>query len=238
MVTEKTKPREINEHIIEIRYKPNPKILDYRGTWAEMVSAHMELPEWRIVENRFDVFDKDYLRRAFISFRNAGLVVHNSPTKNYFSDQGNKLLKFLFDQEPFGDPLYVERLGIRSRFAITFSGSFSDLLNRYMNRVLTISESSLKIFNAKVTDIGGPIYFKTSRGNINSVSGPMIEDQIREFFPFSQEIPKVALHIDLDYWINPQKKVDSKKILNLLKEFSDENWNIHEQLINIVIDSY
>lgn len=30
--------KEINQHIFEIRYKPNPKILDYRGTWAEMLT--------------------------------------------------------------------------------------------------------------------------------------------------------------------------------------------------------
>jgi hypothetical protein len=48
----------LNEHVLEVRYKPNPKVLDYRGTWAESISDHMKLPEWRIVENRIDIYDK------------------------------------------------------------------------------------------------------------------------------------------------------------------------------------
>ena len=77
----------INEHLLEIRYSPNPKILDYRGTWAESVSKFMELSEWQIVENRFDVFDKEQTRRFFVSYKNAGALIHNSTTRNYFPDQ-------------------------------------------------------------------------------------------------------------------------------------------------------
>jgi hypothetical protein len=69
----------ISENIIEVRYKPNPKLLDYRGTWAEMISTYLELSEWKIVENRFDVFDKDKSKRIFVSFEMKGLwykIVH------------------------------------------------------------------------------------------------------------------------------------------------------------------
>ena len=47
----------VGEFVLEIRYAPNPKTLDYRGTWADMVSKHLEMNEWRIVENRFDTYN-------------------------------------------------------------------------------------------------------------------------------------------------------------------------------------
>ena len=36
-----------NEFLLEIRYKPNARILDHRGDWAERISEHMRLPRWR-----------------------------------------------------------------------------------------------------------------------------------------------------------------------------------------------
>ncbi len=50
---------DLNAHTLEVRYKPNPKILDYRGTWAELISNHMNLSEWKIIENRIDIYDKE-----------------------------------------------------------------------------------------------------------------------------------------------------------------------------------
>ena len=91
----------LNEHVLEVRYKPNPKVLDYRGAWAESISDHMNLPEWRIVENRIDIYDKKNKDHAFVGFRNAGFVAHDTPTKNYFSDKAVKFLKHLFSFEGF-----------------------------------------------------------------------------------------------------------------------------------------
>jgi len=63
----------VNEHVLEIRYKPNPKILDLRGTWAEQISLHMDLPHWRIVANRIDAFTEGESIHAFVGFRNGGM---------------------------------------------------------------------------------------------------------------------------------------------------------------------
>jgi hypothetical protein len=128
-----------NEHVLEIRYKPNPKVLDHRGTWAEEISRHMELSEWRIVENRIDIFSKTQDVHAFVGFRNAGLVARDTPTANFFPDKAVKLLRYLFSLEGFGDPLTVERLGVRSRFCTPFDGTFETLCERYATRLLTLT---------------------------------------------------------------------------------------------------
>lgn len=228
-------PVQLNEHIVEIRYKPNPKILDYRGTWAEMVSEHMGLDKWRIVENRFDVHDEDQTRRAFVSFRNAGFIVRNSGLRDYFPNQANKFLRFVLNQEPFGDPLFVIRLGVRSRFAWPFSGSFDELLQLYAGKLLTLTREAEQAFDAKLIDLGGPINFKTPRGNINSESGPMAADQLREYFRFEDNPPEAALYVDLDYWNRPARKVAGKQLLATVSQYAEENWDRDARIRALVL---
>ncbi len=48
----------ISEAVFEIRFKPNPKVLDFRGVWAEQISKHMNLSEWRIDTNLIEIHDK------------------------------------------------------------------------------------------------------------------------------------------------------------------------------------
>jgi len=224
----------ISESIFEIRYTPNSKILDYRGTWAELVSHLMELSEWNITGNRIDVFDKEMNRRAFVSFKNAGVVIKNTPTKNYFPEQGNKLLRFLFKQEPFGDPLWVGRIGVRSRFATAFNGGFNDLLRLYMERFLSLTSGAKDVFAAEITDIGGPVNLHTNQGKINSNSGPMQKDQLKQFFDVEDELPEVALYFDLDYWKEPKELVEGKDVMKIVKSYAEEIWDIHERVRTLI----
>jgi hypothetical protein len=76
--------RTINEHILEIRYKPNAHLLDFRGEPATSISQHMELTEWRIDENRVDVYSKDQAVRFFAAFRNSGAVMRNTSLADFF----------------------------------------------------------------------------------------------------------------------------------------------------------
>jgi hypothetical protein len=58
----------LSETVLEIRYRPNARVLDHRGAWAEIISAHMSLPQWNIVENRVDIHSKDKSQHVFVSF--------------------------------------------------------------------------------------------------------------------------------------------------------------------------
>ena len=75
-----------NENILEIRYKPNPKILDYRGTWAEALAQVMSVSEWRIDENRIDVSNKEKTLKAFASYKNAGAVIEGWTNRGWLRD--------------------------------------------------------------------------------------------------------------------------------------------------------
>ncbi len=227
----------INEHVFEIRYKPNPKILDYRGTWAEMVSEHMQLPEWRILENRIDIYDKINMNHAFVGFFNSGFLCNDSPTKNYFYDQAIKLFSFISRLDGFEIDPIVERIGVRSKFCTTFEKSFDELKTRFVSKYISLSNEAEKVMNAKLIDIGVPLNFADKFGNFNTLAGPMEKSQITKVFYGRKEIeiPEVGLYFDIDYFLKPSKRMKPAEVIKLIKDFAENSWDKHEKIKNLIL---
>ena len=197
---------QICELIFELRYKPNPKLLDYRGTLANNLTTLLSVSEWQTTDNRVDVHDKELNIHAFVSFKNTGMVIRTPPTKNYFQDQVLKLMRYLFKQVEFGDKVLTSRMGIRYRIATEYTGDFQDLLKLYINKYAPISDTVLGYYGGSIVDIGTPFEIKTPHGTIKSNSGPVQKEQLENFFRGFTDIPEVALYFDLDYWVKPAKR--------------------------------
>ena len=226
-----------NEHVLEVRYKPNPKVLDHRGRWAEQISAHMDLRHWRILENRVDIFSENQVEHAFVGFRNAGYTAADTPTKNYFPDKASKLFRFLFSLEDFGDNLFLERIGVRSRFCTPYDGSFDDLTQLFSNKYLSLTPEAKEAIgtHAKLIDIGAPLNFVDKIGNFNTMSGPMVRKQLDGYFRKSEGFPEVGLFFDIDYFLKPERAVISKELLSQIKSFAEEAWNKHAVVRTLLI---
>ena len=232
-------PDQISEQVLELRYKPNPKILDYRGTWAEMISTYMGLIHWQIKENRIDIFDVEEKNRAFIGFKNSGLIIRNSPTANYFPDQARKLFKYVFEElEGFGKKLFVERVGVRSRVLSPFAGDLNNLVDLYSSHYLGLTPTASKMLDAELLDIGGPLNFKDQYGNFNTMSGPMPKNQATSFFKFEDEsnLPDVGLYIDIDYWKRPNIIMEGKDILDIIRSFAQQTSSRNQQIRDLILE--
>lgn len=223
-----------NKFIFELRYKPNARMLDFRGSWAESISEHMQLSEWTIIENRIDVYSKDARNRAFVGFGNSGFVTNDVPSKNYFEDQAVKFIKFVLGLKGFDTPLFVNRLGIRSMFFRPFEGKFVDLLERYATRFLCMTKDVVEIMKAELTDIGGPLVFKGVDCNFTTMSGPMKEDQAKQFLQRSDKLPDVGLYFDIDYWKKPEQLVPNNDILEFVARSSKESWDKYERIAELL----
>lgn len=224
----------ISEHILEIRYKPNPKILDHRGTWAELISAELGLAHWRIIENRIDIHDKDRKELAFVGFRNSGFTCFDAPTANYFPDKAVKFLKFVLNLEDFGSPVLVERLGVRSKFVFSHPQGFEDLRERFSSRFFSLTDAAKSAISAKLVDIGLSLNFADKLGNFNTICGPMQEEQIRQYIDRAGDYPKIGLFFDIDYWVRPNKEMDSAEILRLIRGYATEGWNRSDRIRDVV----
>lgn len=228
----------VNEHILELRYKPNPQILDYRGRFVESFSSYMNLSEWRISNNRVDIHSKDELIRAFVSIKNAGLVLRNTDLPDYFPNQANKFIKHLFSTEPFNEPLLVRRLGVRSRFATISPIPFEKLIQECQRKVIKLNTEAANALEAELTDIAFHFNFETPLGKFYFNGGPMEKAQLEEFFDFvdPETLPETVLYVNLDYWLKSEE-MSSRKIKSLVKEFAMENWTRNEKICSLVMDS-
>lgn len=230
------KDKKINEFILEVRYKPNARILDRRGDWAERISEHMNLPRWRIVENRVDVFDDTGRNRAFVGYRNSGFNSHDVPTANYFPDQSLKLFRFLLKLDGFGSPFQVERIGVRLKAYQSFAGEFSDLVSRFGERYISLTEAARKILSGKLIDIGAPLNFADSAGNCNTNGGPMEQEQAAHFMNREPgDVPERGLYVDIDYWIMPNEQMSGDRVLERIQVFSKSAWEKQEAITRLVL---
>jgi len=203
------------ETVFEIRYRPNAKVLDHRGEWAEALAGHMYLPQWSIINNRFDVFAEDRTQHIFVSHRNAGMVCLDSPTSNFFGEKAQRFFRQLVKFRDFGDPLHVERIGVRHKLASPFDGTFDELVNRFHTRYVGLSSALIKAFeDANLVDIGAPLNFRDARGHFNTMAGPMLEAQFKGFFTKDEGLPEVGVFADVDYFVNPSTLLSSSDIVS------------------------
>ncbi len=224
----------LNEQVLEIRFKPEARMLDHRGIWAEQLQRQFELSEWLIAENRLDVYAKDNSRRLFIAFRNAGCTIRNGDEAS-FVDLAQRFLRFMLRESPFRS-MQFERVGVLGRFADAYAGSFEDLLHRYTERVYTIAPAASEAFAAELTDIGGSLNFSTARGEIHSATGPMRKKQLLQYFDFAKDAPEVGSYFQFDYFVKPAQPVsmNAQQLLDLVAEYIRDNWARYGRLSNLL----
>lgn len=226
---------EINEHIFEIRYKANPKVLDYRGAWAEAISEHMELPHWKIGQNRIEIHDDNLDEVAFVALKNTGFQIHNTETRNKFPERAAKFYKFASSLAGFEKDPFLLRIGVRSKFCRRFDGKFDDLLKLYLANYSSPREAALKVIDATLLDVGAPLNFKDNIGNFNTLCGAMRDEEMPKWFREEEDFPEVGLYYDIDYWVLPNKEISTEYILDKIKQFAARSWDKFESIYNLII---
>jgi hypothetical protein len=230
------KSKLFTEQVLEIKYRPEPRVLDHLGLWADQLLKEYQLTEWQITQSRLDVFDKQETNRLFISFKNAGLVLRNSTDEHEFLAKTRTFLKFLLKQNPFNTKFSIERLGVLSKFAYEYNGMFDDLRTHISKNLYSINEKYLNLFDGKLTDFAIPLTFQTESGKTNSHLGPMKKDQLKVFLPFVDELPDVCLYFDIDHALTPEdnQSLDIKKLPKTIDEYIQSNWAHYYRLLKLI----
>lgn len=214
----------ISEQILEIRIRPDARVLDNRGTWAELIAQEMELEYWKIVENRIDLSSKDKKISAFISFRNFGLSILDAPTDNYFRDKAIKLIGIVSNLPDFQTPLSIERFGIRKKLCTKIDADLATIAS--VIRHSFIIPEKLKPIGGEenLVDAAVLLYFRTPRGQVNiRVSSNDLEEIKRIFNSHKHdELPKQGWICDIDYYRDTKEQLLRKEVVQRLAEFSKE----------------
>ncbi len=233
----------ICEFIFEVRYEPSPIILDKRGMWAKELTKKLNLPHWTITDNRIDVYDllgppDNATERCFISFRNAGWTSKTNKNHNTFLENCSRLINFWFSEKEIfpNNEAHLTRVGVKFKYGDEFRGSFSELLDVYKQKYIRPTDSISDIYNAEITDIGGFLVLNDEDFKIQTMSGPMDIEQIKnkKFFPFIEEAPKTILYFEIDSSTEPNKFVHFKALETTVKELVQRNWSSHNRLLNIL----
>jgi hypothetical protein len=226
-----------NEHVLEVRYKANARMVDRRGSWADSIAKHMRLRHWKIDTNVVNVFNPGATLRVFAGYRSAGLIALDTATRNFFPDTARELLECLTGLDGFRVPIEVERLGVRSKFCTPYEGSFDDLRDRCVSKYAGPTEAALEAIgsDARLTDVGAPLNFEDSLGSFNSGAGPMKRDQLVAFFQKDDGFPEVGLFYDIDYWVQPPEPLSGREVIRLTSAFAQAAWDRHERVRDLIL---
>jgi hypothetical protein len=226
-------PIEVKEEVFEIRFKPNPKILDFRGMWTELFSQSLDYEHWKIEENKLDIFNKDQTERAFLSYKNCGFTCLESPTENYFLDKGFKFFKLLYEIKEFESPLTVERIGIRHKYIVEDTQGFEHAQKGVVNNFISPSTQAKNIFGENIQDLAfmgefsNPLYNLTLR--LSPVRKEEIEGNIRKAI-----IPEAGIMVDMDFFSKPAKQLTFGEIQNFIKLTSLEGRKKYQETLALI----
>lgn len=232
-MSKKYQIQNLNFCLFEIRYSPNPKVLDNRGKWVSDILPIMEMTDWMITENRLDIRDKDERRKAFCGYKNSSFFMRQVENPNEFYEESKKFLEYFLNQPDFVENLHVERIGVRCKFARTYKGNFDFLLKQYSEKFILVHKNVEDILQAKILDIGSPLTLQTPIGTINLMTGPMKEEQLKQYFKFEGNIP-VSIYTDFDYWINPKDVIGINELLITIRDFNNENWARNKTIVDLL----
>jgi len=189
------------EHVLEVRHDASGTFLDVRGYVADFIRRKEFLPHWKIdsnVVNFRDKSDKIETEGAFVGYKNAGYVVLNPPTRNFFTDRGSAFWKLLQKNEHYKLPP-LTRFGMRTKIFIPSATSFEGI-NKTMYEQL-FSETARSLVGGSETDLQFTIELKEHEFHVRVMGGPLHKDEGDKYFQFQAEaFKKCGLFLDLDYY--------------------------------------
>jgi hypothetical protein len=222
-------PKIFSKHIIEIRYKSNPRFLDRRGEIVEMLSGSL-FDQWSIANNRIDFTSKKNENiAAFFSYRNLGLFSNYPNTTEYFKDKAREFIRAAWS---YFLTKKITRIGIMSIYLIE-SKNFKESFDRYRSSFLGLSDDNLKKFEGDLIDLGFPLNFTVGEDFFNITTGPMEKIQSKEFIINDEELPDAGIYIDVDYFRKELSPYITQK--NVL-EFLDKGIEKADKVKSVIQD--
>ena len=229
-----------NDQTLQIDYKPNSEVLDYRGKWTKALSDCLKLSEWAITENKIDLFDNPKTEHAYVAFNKCGLTRRDQCSMNSFPERAREFVGSVFSLEAFGSPVHIKRIAVKSRFHTPYNRSFEDLVKRVKDRYFNLTEDAYSNIgdSANMTDIGASLVFEDEHGEFNTHCGAMKGEQAKQqFFQYKEEdqLPKVGLYYDVDYFVSPDKSMTDKEVIAKLENFAREAWCRHQRIRKLIV---
>jgi len=222
----------ISRHVVEIRFKPDGRLLDRRGQIGEVLVDGDNIFETWAIANRIDLTSKDNSHiRAFFSHRNLGLTSFHPNDIEFFKEQTGKFIRSAWN-ELNNRPIH--RVGIRSTFLIEIE-DFDEAVKGYIRKFLNLDDDDLKQIGGQLVDVGFPLHFSDGDNRFNVSTGPMKARQAQQYISeiSADNFPDVSLYLDFDYFstaFGPSTK------LQFLLEFVNTGTTKAHKMLDTICD--
>lgn len=204
----------IAEYVIEIRFKPNARVLDKRGEIATNLISSL-LNQWTISNNQILLTSKENPdTRAVFSFKNVSFVSNHPNTEKFFLENAESYIKSAWTHFPNNE---IVRVGVRTKYLIP-AKDFKSVFDKYRKNFLALNDEQLNKMGGTLVDLGFPLNFVDGDNFFNIMTGPMEKEQFGQFLETEEDIFENAVFIDFDYFkqeFSPYTK--QKDIIDFLK---------------------
>lgn len=230
--------RIFSKQVFQIRFKENTTLMDFRGLWTKSIVEKMNFVDWRIDPTVISVFNQKSQTAFFLSYKDLGGVVIGSDLKGKITELASDYLEILFQLDRFSIK-EVSRIGVRCQYLVTSNKSFKELHDSY-NAILLPNWQQLEgEMEARLNDTGITLEFTGKSMSYKIQLGPMLKKQVLEFIPDArpQDIPEVALYIDIDSKKSNIAHTDKNTMKSLIRKCFDNNTFVMEKFSNLIGDS-
>lgn len=222
----------IAEYVVEIRFKPNARVLDKRGEIASNLLSKL-LNQWSISSNQILLSSKENLdTKAVFSFKNVSFVSNYPNDKKFFLENAEAYIKSAWTHFPNNE---IVRVGIRTKYLIP-AKDFKSIFDSYKKNFLALKDEDLTKIGGTLIDLGFPLNFADGDNFFNIVTGPMEKEQFGQFVKEQEDIFENGVFIDFDYFkqeFSPYTK--QKDILDLIKLGIEKAENACSAISDLVI---
>ena len=222
----------VTEEALEVRYEPRGSFLAHVGEIADYVRDRELFPHWEIQTNTINFRDAagepDHLR-AVMSYKNAGLIATDPPTRNFFSDKACKYWKTVESNPYFKIPA-LRRIGVRNRCFVRIDREFAAIEKSMFDYLC--KPDAMRILGGIRRDHQVVFNLEDGDTKLTSSFAPLQKGEAKRLFGWTSEHFEFGgLFIDLDCAIDKPLS-GSKSVEEFIKSSSSASWERIETLLS------
>jgi hypothetical protein len=211
------------EHILEVRHAASGTFLDVRGYVADFVRTAGHFSHWKIgtdVVNFSDTESGVKKDGAFAGYKNAGYMVYNPDTHNYFVDKASAFWKTLQKNQHYQIPA-LTRFGARTKVFLPSPRSFEDISQDVSNLIYT--NEARELVGGSLKDVQFIFDLRDQEFNVKIAGGPIDENEVRRYLSFeAEEFKHCGLFLDVDY--SRTTNIAHADVPKLLRKATELTW--------------
>ena len=168
-------------HLVEVRFKAQPGIIDHAGALAAAFEGD-PFTLWRISNSPFrvELHNRDRSKVAVASVGSVQLEMEAPETYSVFRDHLSRWLRLVTEDRFFGD-LEVRRMGFRTWYFAPANGfEFAELAGRVAERLLRVDVLQQSLSSWNISDNSLVLHLADEDRSLHIRAGPIGGDEAKE----------------------------------------------------------